>query len=316
MKSSRTTASILFALMFAAASPIFAADPQPQQQPNRFASVLAAAERFEIKGMLVERHGSGGRPLVLIPGLASGGWVWQETVRAFAGTNTVYVVTLPGFDGRPAVEGNPFDAARDALKELIVSRRLAGPVLVGHSLGATLSIAVSEDIPERIGGAVAIDGLPVMPRTEGLPPEQRAAMAENMQRQMAASTGPAFAAQQRQYMRAIGSTDMGKADDIARLTSRSDPQAVAAYVGAVMAADLRPGLAKIQAPVLVLAPFYGPDSAAMGGISASDKVAYYRELMTGTPKLDVVQIDNARHFAMIDQPAAVNDALRTFLKKL
>ena len=316
MKSSRTTASLLFALMFAAASPVFAADPQPQQQPNRFASVLAPAERFEIKGMLVERHGSGGRPLVLVPGLASGGWVWQETVRAFAGTNTVYVVTLPGFDDRPAVEGNPFDTARDALKELIVSRRLARPVLVGHSLGATLSIAVSEDIPERIGGAVAIDGLPVMPRTEDLPPEQRAAMAENMQRQMAASTGPAFAAQQRQYMRAIGSTDMGKADDIARLTSRSDPQAVAAYVGAVMAADLRPGLAKIQAPVLVLAPFYGPDSAAMGGISASDKVAYYRELMTGTPKLDVVQIDNARHFAMIDQPAAVNDALRTFLKKL
>lgn len=316
MKASRTTASLLFALMFAAASPVFAADPQPQQQPNRFASVLAPAERFEIKGMLVERHGSGGRPLVLIPGLASGGWVWQETVRAFAGTNTVYVVTLPGFDGRPAVEGNPFDAARDALKELIVSRRLAKPVLVGHSLGATLSIALAEDIPERVGGAVAIDGLPVMPRTEDLPPEQRAAMAENMQRQMAASTGPAFAAQQRQYMRAIGSTDMGRADDIARLTSRSDPQAVAAYVGAVMAADLRPGLAKIQAPVLVLAPFYGPDSAAMGGISASDKVAYYRELMAGTPKLDVVQIDNARHFAMIDQPAAVNDALRTFLKKL
>jgi len=316
MKASRTTASLLFALLFAAASPSFAADPQPGQQPNRFAQAIAPAERFEIKGMLVERHGSGGRPLVLIPGLATGGWVWQETVRAFAGTNTVYVVTLPGFDGRPAVEGNPFDAARDALQELVLSRRLAKPVLVGHSLGATLAIALSEDIPERIGGAVAIDGLPVMPRTEDLPPEQRAAMAENMRKQMAASTGPAFAAQQRQYMRAIGSTDMGKADDIARLTSRSDPQAVAAYVGAVMAADLRPGLAKIQAPVLVLAPFYGPDSAAMGGISASDKVAYYRELMTGTPKLDVVQIDNARHFAMIDQPAALNDALRNFLKKL
>ncbi|MFC5478341.1 alpha/beta fold hydrolase [Massilia suwonensis] len=309
-------ASILFALLFAAAVPSFAAEAQPQQQPNRFAQAIAPAERFEIKGMLVERHGSGGRPLILIPGLATGGWVWQETVRAFAGTNTVYVVTLPGFDGRPAVEGNPFDAARDALKDLVVSRRLAKPVLVGHSLGATLSIAVAEDMPQRIGGVVAIDGLPVMPRTEDLPPEQRAAMAENMRRQMAASAGPAFAAQQRQYMRAIGSTDMGKADDIARLTSRSDPQAVAAYVGAVMEQDLRPGLSTIQAPVLVLAPFYGPDSAAQGGISASDKVAYYRELMTGTPKLDVVQIDNARHFAMIDQPAAVNDALRTFLKKL
>jgi pimeloyl-ACP methyl ester carboxylesterase len=125
-----------------------------------------------------------------------------------------------------------------------------------------------------------------------------------------------FAAQQRQYMRAIGTVDMGKADDLAQLTSRSDPAAVAAYVGAVLALDLRPGLPNIAAPVLVLAPFYGPDSAAQGGISAADKLAYYRELMTGTPKLEVAPVDNARHFAMIDQPQAVNDALRQFLKTL
>jgi len=65
----------------------------------------------------------------------------------------------------------------------------------------------------------------------------------------------------------------------------------------------------------VLAPTYGPD-AALTGMSGSEKVAYYRELMTGTPKLDVKPIDNARHFAMLDQPRAVNDALRQFLNNL
>jgi len=316
-----STASLFFAVLsaasaFAADAPQAAAGAQAAQAPNRFAQSLAPAERFEIKGMLVERHGSGGRPLVLIPGLATGGWVWQETVRAFSKDHAVYVVTLPGFDGRPAVEGDPFDAAKEAVKELIVSRRLAKPVLVGHSLGATMSIALSEELPERIGGAVAIDGLPVMPRTEDLSPEQRAAMAEGVRRQMGALRPAAFADQQLQYMRRIGTVDMGKADDLAKLTGRSDPAAVAGYMAAVLARDLRPGLPKIQAPVLVLAPWYGPDSAALGGISAGDKLAYYRELMTGTPKLDVVQIDNARHFAMIDQPAAVNEALRSFLKKL
>jgi len=312
----RTTASVLFALLLVATAtaPAFAADAP--QAPNRFAQRLAPAERFEIRGMLVERHGSGGRPLVLIPGLATGGWVWQETVRAFSTDHAVYVVTLPGFDGRAAAEGNPFDGAKEALKELIVSRRLAQPVLVGHSLGATLSIALAEELPGRIGGAVAIDGLPVMPRTEDMQPEQRAAMAEGVRRQMGALKPAAFAEQQLQYMRRIGTVDMGKADDLAQLTGRSDPAAVASYMAAVLALDLRPGLPKIGAPVLVLAPWYGPDSAALGGISAGDKVAYYRELMAGTLRLDVVQIDNARHFAMIDQPAAVNEALRTFLKKL
>ena len=308
---------LLFALLLsnilAGAVPAFA--QTAPAAPNRFASSIAAAERFEIQGMLVERHGSGGRPMILIPGLASGGWVWQETVREFAKEHTLYVVTLPGFDGRAAVAGNPFDAAKAALAELIAARRLLKPVLVGHSIGATLSIALAEDLGERIGGAVAIDGLAVFPRTENTPPEQRAAMAEAFRQRMAAPTPQAFAAQQQQYMRAVGVIDMAKADDLALLTSRSDPAAAAAFAGAVLALDLRPGLPKIRAPMLMLVPSYGPDNAAMGG-TANDKLAYYRELMAGTPSLDVQVIDNARHFAMLDQPRAVNDALRQFLKTL
>ncbi|KQQ97488.1 alpha/beta fold hydrolase [Massilia sp. Leaf139] len=310
-------ASLLFTLLVASAVPALAqtAAPAPATQ-NRFAAVTVLPERhFELQGMLVERYGSGRQALILIPGLASGGWVWQETVRQFAGSHTVYVVTLPGFDGRPAVAGDPFDAAKAALTQLIESNRLVKPVLVGHSVGATLSIALAQDLGSRIGGAVAIDGLPVFPRTEDTPPEQRGAMAENMRQRMAAATPQAFAAQQRQYMRTIGVVDMGKADDLAQLTARSDPAAAAAYVGAVLARDLRAGLPKIQAPVMLMAPTYGPDAAATG-MSAGEKLAYYRELMTGTPKLEVVQIDNARHFAMIDQPGAVHDALRRFLKTL
>jgi pimeloyl-ACP methyl ester carboxylesterase len=313
MKKACERVSFLFALVLAAAAPVFGA--AAPQAPNRFASAVAPAERFEVQGMLVERHGSGGQPLILIPGLASGGWVWQETVRAFAASHAVYVLTLPGFDGRPAVEGNPFDAAKSALTELMRSRRLVKPVLVGHSLGGTLAIALAQALPGSIGGAVAIDGLPVVPRTEDTAPEQRTALAEGVRQRMAALPAASFAARQRQTMRAIGSTDMGKADDLARLTSRSDPAAVAAYVGAVLALDLRPGLPDIQAPVLVLAPAYGPDDAATG-MSAADKLAYYRELMSGTRRLEVALIENARHFAMIDQPQAVNAALRQFLKTL
>ena len=41
--------------------------------------------------MLVERHGQRGTPLILIPGLASGAWAWQDTVRQFSGEHVVYV---------------------------------------------------------------------------------------------------------------------------------------------------------------------------------------------------------------------------------
>lgn len=314
-------ASLLFAVFVGLAGATLASGaaaqgPAPAEAPNRFAAQPTPAERFEVKGMLVERHGSGARPLVLVPGLSSGGWVWGQMVRDFSPTHTVYVVTLPGFDGRPAVAGDPFDAAKGALTELIASRKLSKPVLVGHSLGATLALALAQDLPQQVGGVVAIDGLPVFPRTEEMAPEQRAAMADGIRRQMAALTAPAFASQQHQYMRSIGMVDLGKADDAARLSARSDPAAVAAYMGAILARDLRPGLAGVQAPVLMLVPYFAPDAVVLNNITSADKLAYYRELMSGTPRLEVEAIDKARHFAMVDQPEAVADAVRRFLKKL
>jgi pimeloyl-ACP methyl ester carboxylesterase len=288
-------------------------------QANRFAATIAPAERFEIDGVLVEQYGkktgSRGRPLILIPGLASGGWVWQETVRAFSRDHAVYVLTLPGFDGRPAAPANAFASARGAVVKLVEQKRLDKPVIVGHSLGATLALAVAEDRPAQIGGIVAIDGLPVMPGTDALPPPERSRYAQGMKARMAGMNPTLFASQQQAYMRTIGAVDMGKADDIALLTGRSDPASVGQYAADVLELDLRPGLKNIQAPVLVIAPFFEPDGAQQG-LNADAKADYYRSLMTGTPKVEVVTVAPARHFAMIDQPQQVNDAIRKYLQSL
>jgi pimeloyl-ACP methyl ester carboxylesterase len=297
-------------------SPSKAADT-PAPPANRFAATIAPAERFEIDGVLVERHGSKGRPLILIPGLASGGWVWQETVRAFSAGHAVYVLTLPGFDGRPAAGATPFTTAQAAVLKLIAQRRLDKPVIVGHSLGATMAIALAEEQPAAIGGVVAIDGLPVFPGTQDMTPAQRQAMAEGMKARMAGAKPDAFAAQQQAYMRAGGVVDMSMADDLAKLTSRSDPASVAQYMADDLKLDLRPGLKNIQGPVLMIAPWFDLDNTVQGQtITEENKRDYYRVLMAGTPKLEVVTVAPARHFAMIDQPQAVNDAIRTFLSRL
>ncbi|HZX28111.1 MAG TPA: alpha/beta hydrolase [Telluria sp.] len=302
--------SLLLAAILALGAPSFAADLPPA---NRFAVAAAPAEKFEAGGLLVERHGDHGTPMILIPGLASGAWVWQETVRQFQGEHVLYVVTLPGFDGRPATGGDVIAKAQQGLAELISSRKLAKPVLVGHSLGATLALAFAEKHPDSVGGVVAIDGLPVFPGTENVPLAQRAQMAAAMKARMAGMTRDAFVAQQAQYMRVVGSIDMSKADDLARMTSRSDPAAVADYMEGALALDLRHDLPAITAPVLVIAPYFEADSQT---ISAAAKADYYRTLMNGTPKLNVVPVSPARHFAMIDQPQQVNDAIRAYLKSL
>jgi pimeloyl-ACP methyl ester carboxylesterase len=295
-----------------------AAEANPTQ-PNRFAATAAAAERFEIDGVLVEQHGkkagSRGRPLILIPGLATGGWVWQETVRAFSANHVVYVLTLPGFDGRPPATASAFASSKAAVAKLIEQRRLDKPVIVGHSLGATMALALAEDMPAQVGGVVAIDGLPVMPGTEALPPADRSRIAEGMKARMAGLNPVLFAGQQKGYMRTIGVLDMGKADDMALLTGRSDPASVGQYAADVLALDLRPGLKNIQAPVLVIAPFFDAD-AGQQGLTADVKADYYRTLMQGAPKVEVTVVAPARHFAMIDQPQQVNDAIRKYLGAL
>lgn len=305
-------APLLFALALAAGAPSFAAEPV--DPPNRFAATIVPAERFESGALLVERHGQHGRAVILIPGLASGAWAWQDMVRELSGEHVVYVVTLPGFDGRAAVP-NGLEAARKGLIELITSRKLDKPVLVGHSMGGTLALAIAEQNPDLVGGVVSIEGLPVFPGTEDTPAPQRLAMAEGMKAGAAKVSAAAFAAQQQQYMRTQGVLDMPKAAELARLTARSDPAAVAQYMADVLALDLRPGLARITAPVLVVAPYFEPD-ASQDELTKQAKVEYYTSLMKGTPKLDVVAVAPARHFAMFDQPRQLADIVRRYLDSL
>lgn len=304
-------AALLIALVFAAGAPAYAQDA-PR---NRFAATEVASERFESGALAVERHGKRGTPLILIPGLASGSWVWQDAIRTFRDDHVLYVVTLPGFDGRAPIAGNMPAEVQRSLHQLISSRKLVKPVLVGHSLGGTLSLAIAQQYPDLVGGVVSIDGLPVFPGTEDMAPEQRPQLADGIMRRMAGLTPAAFASQQQQYMRSIGVVDMARADELAKLTARSDPSAMVQYMATVMAQDLRPALPRIKVPVLVLAPFLELDATDSNAGMAS-KVGYYTELMSGTPRLNVVGIPGARHFVMIDQPQRVTDAIRIFLKSL
>jgi pimeloyl-ACP methyl ester carboxylesterase len=198
-------AALLLALALGACAPSFAQEAPPA---NRYAASIVPAERFEVGSLLVERHGQRGTPMILVPGLASGAWAWQDTVRQFSGDHVVYVVTMAGFDGRPPVAGQLLDSTQQSLRQLIASRKLDRPVIVGHSLGATLALGLAAASPDLLGGVVAIDGLPVMPGTEATPAAQRQAMAAAIKARMAGTTKQAFALRQQQYMRGIGVTDM------------------------------------------------------------------------------------------------------------
>ncbi|HEV7606785.1 MAG TPA: alpha/beta hydrolase [Steroidobacteraceae bacterium] len=274
------------------------------------APAFAAPMKFEAGALAVEQVSKKGPALILIPGLASGPWVWTDTVARLNGQYSIYLLTLPGFDGRKPVPGTTLASLSRDLATLIESRKIRKPVLVGHSLGGTLSLDFAAEHSDLIAGVVAVDGLPVFPGTEGV--GDRSAMGQGIRKQFEGQTLEQFAAGQQAYMLQIGSVDEAIARKLAEFSSRSDIGATADFAAQVITADFRPRLASIKVPVVEISPFNAPDFAAMG-IDENGKTTYYRGLLAGVEKLEVVSISGARHFVMFDQPekfaAALDGAL-------
>jgi pimeloyl-ACP methyl ester carboxylesterase len=272
-----------------------------------------AGEPFQVGSVTVQTHGEHGQALILIPGLSSGGWVWDDLVNRLQADHVIYVLTLAGFDGTAPAQGKLFDLAGESLLQLIQTRKLNRPVLIGHSLGGTLSLQFAQQHSDLIGGVIAIDGLPVFPGMESVPPAQRAAIGENMRLRMANMNHEQFADQQAQFMQTRGVRDQAKAVELAAKMARSDPAAAAAYMAQDLALDLRPALPAIKVPVLEICPYNPDDEAKPDPAAAQKKVEYYRELLRGTPALEVISIAPSKHFVMFDQPDALAAAVKKFL---
>jgi pimeloyl-ACP methyl ester carboxylesterase len=267
----------------------------------------------------VERHGDHGRPIILIPGLEGGPWVWQQAIDHLQKTHVVYAVTLAGFDGVPAPTegGSLFDRADASLLQLIRQEKIDRPVLVGHSLGGTLALRFAGEHAKLISGVVAVDGLPVFPGMERLDPKQRAAVAAQTREKMAQLTPEQFKEQALAYMQHIGVIDPQLPARYAPMNARSDIKATAGYMADDLASDLRPGLKNANVPILEISPYNAPDfSQPPMLMSEAQKTAYYESLLAGAPQAKVVSISPSRHYVMLDQPAKFQQVLDDFLKSL
>jgi pimeloyl-ACP methyl ester carboxylesterase len=273
--------------------------------------------------MRVEQYGSGSPAMIFIPGLACGAWIWDDTVSVYAKTHTVYVVTLAGVDGVPSVTGSPLDAADASLLELITDRKIDRPVIVGHSLGGYLALRFGTEHSQLVRGIVSVDGTPILPMLVQMTPDQRTSAADQMASQLAGMNQTQFAAGQQAFLPTM-ITDPGKAAQVAALTGKEDPIATSRYARDIYSADLRAQLKSLTAPTLEIAPvptkpasFEPPE---MAKAPMSDRMAayqqFYETLFPGVSNVSVVPIANSKHFVMVDQPQALEDAITSFMGKL
>jgi pimeloyl-ACP methyl ester carboxylesterase len=275
------------------------------------------AESFDVGTLHVDRYGNGD-PIVLVPGLACGAWVWNGIIPHLAGTHAVYALTLAGFAGRPP-QGTPSFAGfvRD-LTALLDQRHLARVVLVGHSLGGTLAIAYAEANSSRLRGVVSVDGLPIFPDTDDLTPAQRQLVASRLASTLRAKTPDQMIAFETGLMSVGGVSDPSLAAPLAALTAQSDPTTVADWLTADVEVDLRPRLGAITVPLDEIVPYDPSEANPVSAVhpTESEKRAAYVASLARVHTVNVITISPSKLFVMIDQPDRFTTTLDALLAKL
>jgi pimeloyl-ACP methyl ester carboxylesterase len=254
-----------------------------------------------------------GRPLILIPGLASSGEVWQGTVARLCGpqaTRQCHVLTLAGFAGVAPIEGDLLAQAEQQLADYIVAKKLGQPAIIGHSLGGYLALKMAIDHPAQTGKLLIVDSLPALGATQ-LPdatPQQLQAISAQMQAGMRAQDAASASASQRRTVASMASAPA----DVERIIGwgqRSDRETVIQAMGTLLASDLRQDVAKVQSPTLVLGTWIAyKDYASRTAIEATFQ-QQYRQL----PGVQIALADTARHFIMYDQPDWMYARIEQFL---
>lgn len=279
-----------------------------------FSAVLAAsatpAQAAESPPYHSEVRGEG-RPVYLIPGLASPGSVWNDLAARLRDQGyQTRVLTLAGFAGQPPLEGDAFlPEVRDALAAEI--ERLDGPkpVVVGHSLGGFMAFWLAATIPDSVAGIVAVDGVPYLGALTNpdATSASMAAQARQINEFMSSLSPKQYSAQNRAALAGMVS-DSADIERVAEAGDLSSPSTVGTAVAEIMTTDIRPLLASIKAPAVLI-------QAADSGASEGARKAYARQVQP-IPDIRHVVAEKGRHFVQLDDPGFVAREVERLLRRI
>ncbi len=253
-----------------------------------------------------------GPALVLVPGLASSAEVWDGVRDAFAPDYTVHVAQVAGFGGAP-----PTASAQTVVAEIVADLAAyleheapQGAVVVGHSLGGLATLLLAAEHPARVREAVIVDALPFFSvlinpmATPELIEPQAALFAATLRSQ----TVDEFRRSQKASIDATMVSAPADQERVLAWSMASDRATMAAAAYDVMMTDMRPRLAQIQAPVSVLVAWH--DRLPFDEAGAR---AFYAAQYNALDGVTVETVANAKHFIMLDQPAAFEERLHVLI---
>jgi len=203
----------------------------------------------------VVKSGKGKQAIVFIPGFASSGDVWNETKANFEKDFTCYTFTMAGFAGVPPQSNASFKNWETEIVNYIRANKIEKPIIVGHSMGGGLALAIASDYPDLMSKIVVVDALPCL---SALRDPSFKSQENNdctpMINQISAMSEDEFYQMQKRNM-AMLLADASKQDEAISWSMKSDRKTFSEMYCDFSNTDLRDKIATIKCPSLILLEF-------------------------------------------------------------
>jgi pimeloyl-ACP methyl ester carboxylesterase len=292
-----------------AAALLIASPAVAQQDPNR----LFADSKIVVRDRFSDEVVGNGPDVVFIPGLASSRATWKATAERLRGKYRLHLIQVAGFAGEPARAngaGEVVIPTAEAIDAYLVEQKLTPAVLVGHSLGGTMSLYLAQRRPEHLKKVLIVDALPFYAVAMMGPKatvEQVTPMATRIRDAKWDGDSAAYGKSMEPQIARMVSAPADRAM-VVNWSVLSDHGVVMRALYDDLTLDLRPGLAGVTTPIVLLYPDNTPAGAPEG---VMDKL--YPPIFAPAATIRTQRIEKSLHFIMLDQPQAFAAALDAFL---
>lgn len=267
---------------------------------------------FSLKGLAqntsfpfeVKISGTGNQSIIFIPGFGCSSEVWNETVSNYEKKYTCYSLTMAGFAGAAPKENASIENWTKGIAEYIRLNKINIPIIIGHSMGGGLGMALASKYPDLVSKLIIVDALPCLAALSN--PEFKSKENNDCSAivtQMMSVTNEQFYQMQKATIGSMVAND-SKQDSVVDWTVKSDRKTFASMYCDFLNTDLRTDIGAITCPTLILLE----PSFSMYKTAVEDQ---YKNLKTAEFKYATKGL----HFIMYDDTEWYNNQLNTFINK-
>jgi pimeloyl-ACP methyl ester carboxylesterase len=243
-------------------------------------------------------RGSGQQTVVFVHGWGGNTEFWKEQVPAFQDKAKIILVDLPGHgqSDKPKADYT-MDFLAEGVLAVLGDAKIQKATLIGHSMGTPVICRAYKQVPEKVAGLVAVDGLLRPPNAK---PDQ-------FEPFVAPYRTPEYREHTTRFITAMfPNSGTEKLRDWVLEQVLATPQRV---LSGTMDGMFKPGqptwdLEKLSIPVLAI--------HAPSPMWNAEYQAYVHSL---SPRTDFQIIEGSGHFVMLEKPAEFNKVLLSMLEK-